>query len=238
MSLILRVSVEEKVFLSDNVFDVVNMSLFKYFALAKDKEKTTCSAAGSIALALSNEEISGVSQEEAILISEELTDIENSNKTAVDSKQTIYKDENKIKIARYASENGTSKAVSRFKNEFPKLNESTVRPWVRKYKAELNSKKPRSCLTIGTKRGRPTIHSAELDQKLRAMIINLRTAGAEITIHVLRGVLAGIIRSNLERFGQFSDFEVTRSFFFLFFSICLDVPHLTNEHRTQDCIAS
>ena len=28
----------------------------------------------------------------------------------------------------------------------------------------------------------------------------------------------------------------TRSFFS--FSICLDVPHLTNEHRTQDCIAS
>ena len=27
-------------------------------------------------------------------------------------------------------------------------------------------------------------------------------------------------------------------FFFLFFSICLDDPHLTNEHRTQDCIAS
>ena len=27
-------------------------------------------------------------------------------------------------------------------------------------------------------------------------------------------------------------------FFFFFFSICLDDPHLTNEHRTQDCIAS
>ena len=29
-----------------------------------------------------------------------------------------------------------------------------------------------------------------------------------------------------------------RGCFFVFFSICLDVPHLTNEHRTQDCIAS
>ena len=27
-------------------------------------------------------------------------------------------------------------------------------------------------------------------------------------------------------------------FFLFFFSIWLDVPHLTNEHRTQDCIAS
>ena len=25
---------------------------------------------------------------------------------------------------------------------------------------------------------------------------------------------------------------------FLFLSICLDVQHLTNEHRTQDCITS
>ena len=33
--------------------------------------------------------------------------------------------------------------------------------------------------------------------------------------------------------------ELTDFFFFsFFFSICLDDPHLTNEHRTQDCIAS
>ena len=29
-----------------------------------------------------------------------------------------------------------------------------------------------------------------------------------------------------------------RFFFFFLFSILLDVPHLTNEHRTQDCIAT
>ena len=50
-------------------------------------------------------------------------------------------------------------------------------------------------------------------------------------------------------FGSFSFDKVTEEeikkeiqnldiFFFFFFSICLDVPHLTNEHRTQDCIAS
>ena len=53
--------------------------------------------------------------------------------------------------------------------------------------------------------------SEEPDQKLRAMIANLRTAGAIINIHVVRGVLAGIVRSNLDKFGQFSDFEVIRS---------------------------
>ena len=39
----------------------------------------------------------------------------------------------------------------------------------------------------------------------------MRTAGAVINIHVIRGILAGIVRSNLEKFGQFSDFDVTKS---------------------------
>ena len=43
------------------------------------------------------------------------------------------------------------------------------------------------------------------------MIVNLRTAGVVINIHVVSGVLTGIVTSNLEKFGQFSDFEVTRS---------------------------
>ena len=94
----------------------------------------------------------------------------------------------KIKIARYACENGNSKAISKLKSDFPKLNESTIRPWVKKHKSELSSKKPQTSFTIGTKGERPTILSEELDQKLRAMIVNLRTAGAVIKIHVVRGV--------------------------------------------------
>ena len=62
-----------------------------------------------------------------------------------------------------------------------------------------------------TKRERPTILSEKLDQKLRAMIVNLRTTGAVINIHVVRGVLIGMVKSNLKKFGQFSDYEVTRS---------------------------
>ena len=82
---------------------------------------------------------------------------------------------------------------------------------MKKDKSELSSKKPQTSLAIGTKRGKPTILSKELDQKLRAMIINLRTARAVINIHVVRDVLAGIVRSNLEKIGQLSDFEVPRS---------------------------
>ena len=60
---------------------------------------------------------------------EELEDIDNNNKTATSSKQAVYKDLDKIRIARYACKNGNSKAVSKFKSDFPKLNECTIRPW-------------------------------------------------------------------------------------------------------------
>ena len=62
---------------------------------------------------------------------------------------------------------------------------------------KVSSKKTQPGFTISTKRGKTTILSEELDQKLRAMIVNLRTAGEVINIHVVRGVLAGIVRSNL-----------------------------------------
>ena len=43
------------------------------------------------------------------------------------------------------------------------------------------------------------------------MITNLRTAGAMINIHVVRGVLAGLIRSDVKKYGMFVEFQVTRS---------------------------
>ena len=140
-----------------------------------------------------------------------MQDIYNNNKAATSNKQAVYKDIDKIRISRNASENGNSKAVSKLKIDYPKLNESTIRPWVKMYKSELSSKKPQTSFLIGTKRERPTILSEELDQKLRAIIVNLSTAGTVINIHVVRGVLAGIVRSKLEQSGEFSDFELTKS---------------------------
>ena len=140
------------------------MSLFKYFGPVKDKANGKCSDASSIALSLSNKDKNGISREKLITISEELQDINNNNKTA----------------------KSNSKAVSKFKSDFPKHNESIIRPWVKKYKFELSSKKPQTSFTISIKRGRPTMLSNELDLKLRAMIVSLRTAGAVINIRVVR----------------------------------------------------
>ena len=57
-------------------------------------------------------------------------------------------------------------AAKKFKNDFPKLTESTVRPWVKKYKSE--QKQRPLCLApiIRVKIRRPTILPEELDAKL------------------------------------------------------------------------
>ena len=49
----------------------------------------------------------------------------------------------------------------------------------------------------------------ELDFKLRSFIINLRTAGGTINRHVLYGVLMGLIKSDLAKYGQYLEFRIT-----------------------------
>ena len=43
------------------------------------------------------------------------------------------------------------------------------------------------------------------------MLSSLRLAGAGINIHVVRGVLNGLIRANPIKFGKYVNFKVTRS---------------------------
>ena len=71
---------------------------------------------------------------------------------------------------------------------------------------------PQSALehvTIGAKRGRPLLLSDDLDFKLRSFLTNLRTGGGTINRHVLYGVLMGLIKSDLSRYGQYLEFCVT-----------------------------
>ena len=63
--------------------------------------------------------------------------------------------------------------------------------------------------TIG--RGRPLLIEEALDFKLCSKLVNLQTASAGINIHVVSGVLNGLIGANPERFGKYIYFKVTRS---------------------------
>ena len=66
-------------------------------------------------------------------------------------------------------------------------------------------------LKIGQTRGRPLLLNAGLDSKLWAMIISLRTAGAGINHHVVRGILIGLMQSYPKKFGKYVNFEITQS---------------------------
>ena len=116
----------------------------------------------------------------------------------------MFGEKEKQEIAKFASEDGT--AVRKFKKKFPILTESTIRPWVKRYKENLKEKtkaNKKLALKTGQTRGRPLLLDVGLDSKLRAMIISLRTAGAGINQHVVRGVLIGLVQSYPEKFGKY-----------------------------------
>ena len=45
---------------------------------------------------------------------------------------------------------------------------------------------------------------------LSTMIKNIRISSAPINIHTVQGVLAGLVSSDVEKYGQYLDFQVTR----------------------------
>ena len=97
--------------------------------MLKIKQKVNVDTS-SIALSWSNKDKNSIAREELIMTSEELQDIDNNNnENAASSKWLVYKDKDKTRIARYACDNGNSKAVPKFEGDFPKLIESTIRPW-------------------------------------------------------------------------------------------------------------
>lgn len=176
-------------------------SILKYF-----QKKTVSHPATTLQLPPTNR--TGLSSEEQSNVGLEINNASSINNKR---KRVTYREEDKLKIAKYANECGTTNAVSRYKKEFPKLAESTIRGWLVKYRSQLKNT-PQSALehvTIGAKRGRPLLLSDDLDFKLRSFLTNLRTAGGTINRHVLYGVLMGLIKSDLSRYGQYLEFCVT-----------------------------
>ena len=99
-------------------------------------------------------------------------------------RRVTYKEEEKVKVAKYARSHGVTNTIRFFKKEFPNLTESSVRPWVSKYKEEIK-KKSAECVIISQTRGRPLLLPAELDEKLRLFITNMRIAGGTTNKHVI-----------------------------------------------------
>ena len=107
-----------------------------------------------------------------------------------------------MRITNYAKVYGTTSAIKYFKTEFPHLRESTVRGWLKMCREKAKER------VISQKRGRPLSLPPELDEKLQKVFINLRKAGGSVNRHVVSGVLLGLIKSNLTRYGQYLEFCV------------------------------
>ena len=98
-------------------------------------------------------------------------------------RRVTYKEEEKMKVVKYACSHGVTNAIRFFKKEFPNLTENTLRPWVSKYKEEIK-KKSAECVITSPTRGRSLLLPAELDEKLHLFITNMRTAGRTINKHL------------------------------------------------------
>lgn len=122
-----------------------------------------------------------------------------------------FSEEDKVVIAKYASEHGVAKAVRHFQGKSVK--ESSVRDWKRIYEKELKDKRknatPGETIEITSlpskKQGRPPLLGYKLDQLLQERIISIRKRGTPISSHMVIGVARGLLlkhnRSFLNDFG-------------------------------------
>ena len=59
-------------------------------------------------------------------------------KNNVRGKYILYMDQQRFQKGKYASENGTTASVRKYRTDFPKINESTVRGFKKHYEEELH----------------------------------------------------------------------------------------------------
>ncbi|PFX26609.1 hypothetical protein AWC38_SpisGene8728 [Stylophora pistillata] len=172
-----------------------DMSILMYF---------TREGSNTQGIILPSREESGVFHSEYVSI---VTEVQSMPQ--VKRKRKTYREGEKIKIAKYADSHGTVNAIKHFRQDFPNLTESTLRPWVAKYRLEARKTSSSDCSQISEKRGRPLLLPDELDRKLRVFIVSTRTAGGTINKHVIYGILMGLIKSDLGGYGQYLNFVIT-----------------------------
>ena len=70
----------------------------------------------------------------------EVQSVQNTLNVTVNKKRSAYGEKEKQEIAKYALTHGNAAAVRKFRKSYPNLNESTVRPWVKRYRESLKEK--------------------------------------------------------------------------------------------------
>lgn len=108
-----------------------------------------------------------------------------------------YTPKDRYRIGKYASETGSTAAVRKFKDKFPKLNESTVREFRKKYQDQLKAAEKIGSAPdkelIPLPRGRPLLLGADIDEKVRKFIMALRYRGGQATFSIAIAVAKALI---------------------------------------------
>ena len=109
----------------------------------------------------------------------------------------IVTPEQKARVAKYATENGTTNAIHRFATDIPDL---SLRGWKTVYLCELASRRARDNEDVAVERlpARPKCQSLllgrELDRQVQAYLILLREAGGVVNTSIAIAAATGIIR--------------------------------------------
>jgi len=120
------------------------------------------------------------------------------------SSYTRYTPKDRYLIGKYSNENGASAAARKFKYRFPRINESTVREFMKKYREKLqlggedaiNTDKE---LGGDIRRGRPLLLGPLIDEDVRKFISALRYRGGQVSFSIAIAVAKALIeRSNNE----------------------------------------
>ena len=121
---------------------------------------------------------------------------EPSEKRGAYNKYTL---EFKETTAKYAIENGNSRAARKFSTTDMAINESTIRSWVATYKEELERKRKAgedSAISSlpEAKRGRPLLLGDTLDNQVKEYVRSVREGGGLITTEITIAAAKAIVR--------------------------------------------
>ena len=164
------------------------MSIKSYFAPVKRSEPTD-----------NLEEVLPVST--ALAVRKEIEEASSSKKRGAYGKLST---ETRAKIAKYAAENGIAAAIRHYEvEEGLYLKESTVRGWkkdhcltIARISRSQDGRVPDVKEPIKRAPGRPLLLGQEVEEKAKAVILNIRDSGGVINNSVVIGIIKGIIRDS------------------------------------------
>ena len=109
-------------------------------------------------------------------------------------------------MGKYASETGTSAAVRKFRPDFPKINESTIREFKKKYEEELKLAKQQNWEVITElsteKQGRPLLLGTKIDSLVQRHIRAASNRGTVVTRSIAESAAKSLMIRHPSKVGK------------------------------------